>query len=117
MNPTLVENNFKFFIANTLKKCKMLKFEYVSKMYNCGLLLFLILFIFIFLYFRYKGRLTNTEIKEKEKKKEQYILSKIKNYQDEKRRSNERLITGLPHWSNEYDVIYKNNKYIDNIIL
>ena len=85
MNPALVENNFKYFLATTLKKCKVIKYEYVSKLYNGGLLLFLVLFIFMFLYFRYKGRLSNAEIKEKEKKKEQYILSRIKNYQDEKK--------------------------------
>jgi Ca2+/Na+ antiporter len=119
MNPSLVENNFKSFLTTTLKKCKVLKFEHVSKLYNWGLLLFLLLFIFLFLYFRYKGKLSNAEIKEREKKKEQYILSRIKNYQDDKRKNSQKLITGLPHWSNEYDDIYRNNttKYVDNIVL
>lgn len=118
MNPNLVETGFKYFLVNTLKKCKIAKFEYTSKLYNWGLLLFLTLFIFLFLYFRYKGKLSNSEIKSRQQKKEQYILSKIKNYQDEKRRSSQRLISGLPHWSNEYDDIYKNRtKYVDNIVL
>ena len=119
MNPNLVESGFKYFLSNTLKKCRIVKYEYISKLYNWGLLLFLTVFIFLFLFFRYKGKLSITEIKARQTKKEQYILSKIKNYQDEKRKSSQRLISGLPHWSNEYDEIYKNNKtkYTDNIIL
>ena len=84
MNPSLVENNFKYFLANTLKKCKVIKYEYVSKLYNWGLLTFLLLFIFMFLYFRYKGKLSNAEIKEREKKKSSIFclglkITKMKN--------------------------------------
>ena len=97
----------------------MIKYEYTSKLYNWGLLAFLVTFLLTILYFRYKGRVTEKELKERERKKEQYILSRIKNYQDEKRKSSQQLITGLPHWSNEYDEIYKNNrtKYVNNIVL
>ena len=118
MNPNLVENGFKYFLNTTLKKCKIVKFEYVSTLYNWGLLIFLVLALFIFLFFRYKGKINEEELKERERKREQYILSRIRNYQDEKRRNSQRLITGLPHWSNEYDDIYKNRtKYVDNIII
>ena len=36
----------------------------------------------------------------------QYILSKIKNYQEAKRKASQELITGLPMWENEYDNLY-----------
>ena len=72
--------------------------------------------IFVFLYISYKGKLSEEELKEREKKKEQYVLTRIKNYQDDKRRNSQKLISGLPHWSNEYDDIYKNN-YINNIVI
>ena len=107
MDPNLVEHGFKYFLNNTLKKCKIAKFEYMSNLYNWGLLAFLCLFISGFLFFKYKGKISDEELQERERKREQYILSRIKNYQDEKRRSSQRLITGLPHWSNEYDEIYK----------
>ena len=35
---------------------------------------------------------------QKEKTKQQYILTKIKNYQSDKKRMNMELITGLPQW-------------------
>ncbi len=41
--------------------------------------------------------------------KKRYILSKIKNYQDTKIRAQQELITGLPHWESEFDVITKKN--------
>ncbi len=39
----------------------------------------------------------------KERKKQHYILSKIQNYQDDKRRQSQLNITGWPSWENEYD--------------
>jgi len=44
-----------------------------------------------------------------EKQKEQYIMSKIKNYQQDKLYAQQKLITGLPHWETEYDIIHKKN--------
>jgi len=117
--PILVENGFKYFINESLKNCKKIRQEHINNVYNIGLFLSLIILVFLFLFVKYKGRLTKEEIKQRNKKKEQYILERIKNYQDDKRRNSQKLISGLPHWSNEYDEIYKNNKnkYVDNIIL
>jgi hypothetical protein len=56
----------------------------------------------ILLMYKYKGKLTPQEKEEKEKEKQQYVLSKIRNYQDAKLRAQQQLITGLPHWENEY---------------
>jgi hypothetical protein len=42
----------------------------------------------------------------KNKEKQQYILSKIKIYQDTKRTESQELITGLPAWESEYDIIH-----------
>ena len=58
--------------------------------------------------YQYKGKLTQQEITEKELEKKKYILSKIKNYQDAKVRAQQELITGLPHWENEFDIINDN---------
>ena len=48
---------------------------------------------------KYKGKLTPKEIEINEGVKRQYILSKIKNYQDTKLIESQSLITGLPKWS------------------
>ena len=45
-----------------------------------------------------KVRFNEKEIEQKETVKKQYILSKIKNYQETKLRAQQQLITGLPHW-------------------
>ena len=45
-------------------------------------------------------------MEQKEWEKKQYILTKIKNYQDAKRIAHQELITGLPGWNdNEYDLV------------
>ena len=57
--------------------------------------------------------LENLLILELQIKLEKYliILSKIKNFQDSKRRAHQELITGLPAWESEYDIIHKKNVY------
>jgi hypothetical protein len=50
-------------------------------------------------------------MEKKNKEKQQYILSKIKIYQDAKRVERQELITGLPAWENEYDIIHPKREY------
>jgi hypothetical protein len=71
-------------------------------MVNIGLLIFFIIILGIVLLMKYKGKLTPEEIKQKEIEKKKYILSKIKNYQDARKKEEQELITGLPHWDTEY---------------
>ena len=61
--------------------------------------------------YKYKGKLTPEELEEKDRQKKQYILSKIRNYQQAKLREQQDLITGLPNWENEYDNIYGKELY------
>ena len=58
--------------------------------------------------YKYKGRLTPMEKENKNKEKQQYILTRIKKFQDAKRIAHQELITGLPEWENEYEAIHKN---------
>jgi hypothetical protein len=59
------------------------------------------------LIYKYKGKLTPSEKEMKNRQKQEYILTKIKNFQDAKQKSQQELITGLPHWDSEYDIIHK----------
>ena len=59
--------------------------------------------------YKYKGKLTQTEKEKKDYEKQQYILARIKNFQDAKRIASQELITGLPTWENEYDTITRRN--------
>jgi hypothetical protein len=103
--PMLTEPGVKYFINETLKQCHKFKERYYNTLINIWLLFCFFIGLAILLIFKYKGKLTPEEIEEKEEKKKMYILSKIKNYQDAKVRAQQQLITGLPHWENEYDII------------
>jgi hypothetical protein len=100
--PLLTEPGVKYFLGETLKKCHSFKENHKHLLYNIGLFIGFILFFGLFLLYKYKGKLTPQEIKQKELEKKKYILSKIKNYQDARKREQQELITGLPHWETEY---------------
>lgn len=103
--PMLTEPGVKFFLRETLKQCHDFKEKYNNTLINIGLLIGFFIILGILLLYKYKGKLTQQEIEEKELQKKKYILSKIRNFQDAKLRSQQELITGLPHWENEFDII------------
>ena len=103
--PMLTEPGVKYFINETLKQCHKFKEHHQNMIFNIGLLVLFFILLGILLLYKYKGKLTPEEIKEKESLKKQYILSKIRNFQDAKIRAQQELITGLPHWENELDII------------
>ena len=101
--PMLTEPGVKYFINETLKQCHKFKEQYQNMIFNIGLLFLFFIVLGILLLYKYKGKLTPEEIEQKETIKKQYILSKIRNYQDAKIRAQQQLITGLPHWEKEFD--------------
>ena len=105
LKPMLTEPGVKYFINETLKQCHQFKEQYHNLNFNIGLLVVFFLILGILLLYKYKGKLTPEEIEQKELQKKQYILSKIRNYQDAKIRAQQKLITGLPQWDNEFDII------------
>lgn len=105
VKPMLTEPGVKYFINETLKQCHRIKEQYQNNLFNLGLLFLFFALLGILLLYKYKGKLTPEEIEENESLKKQYILSRIKNYQDTKIKSQQQLITGLPHWENEFDII------------
>jgi hypothetical protein len=100
--PILIEPGVRYFLNETLKQCHIFKENYKNLIVNIGLLIFFIIILGIILLIKYKGKLTPEEIKQKELEKKKYILSKIKNYQDARKKETQELITGLPHWNTEY---------------
>jgi len=103
--PLLVEPGVKYFLHETLKQCKVYKEKYNNYLYNAGLLICFIFILGAILLYKYKGKLSEEEVEQKEREKKQYILSKIKNFQDAKRSAHQELITSLPNWDNEYELI------------
>ncbi len=96
--PILTEPGIKYFLNETLKQCHQFKEKYNNYMFNIGILITFFVILGSILLYKYKGKLTPEEVEENELVKKRYILSKIKNYQDAKIRSQQELITGLPHW-------------------
>jgi hypothetical protein len=103
--PLLVEPGIKYFLHETLKKCKEYKETYNNYLYNAGLFIFFMLILGAILLYKYRGKLSTEEMQQKDREKRQYILSKIKNFQDAKRIAHQELITSLPNWDNEYELI------------
>ena len=105
--PTLTEPGVKYFLHQTLKQCHIVRDNFHNMVFNIGMLIAFLLILGLILLYKYKGRLTPIELEKKNKEKQQYILSKIKKFQQAKRIAHQELITGLPHWETEFDIIHK----------
>jgi hypothetical protein len=103
--PALTEPGVKYFLHQTLKQCHVVREKFHNTIFNIGLFLAFLIILGLILLYKYKGKLTPVEIAMKNKEKQQYILSKIQNFEQAKRRASQELITGLPTWENEYDII------------
>lgn len=106
--PMLTEPGVKYFLNETLKQCHQFKEKHNNMLFNIALLFAFFIILGILLLYKYKGKLTPEEIEQKELEKKKYILSKIRNYQDAKIKAQQELITGLPHWESEFDIINDN---------
>jgi uncharacterized transporter YbjL len=100
----LVEPGVQFFFKQTLKKCHEFKEKYYNIYYNIFVISSIIIVVGLFLTYKYKGKLTKEQQEANERKKQEYILSKIKNYQSTTKK-NSNIITNLPAFNNEYEVI------------
>jgi hypothetical protein len=94
--PILIEPGMKYFLSQTLEKCHQFRVKHENTLYNISLFLLFILFIMIFLLLKWKGFKTQEEIEQQENEKKNYILSKIRNYQENKQKHHQQIITGLP---------------------
>ena len=105
--PLLIEPGVKYFLNETLKQCRDIKNKYQNILLNVGLFLGFLILLGLILLFKYKGKLTSSEKAQRNYEQQQYILSKIKNFQEAKKRASQELITGLPDWENEFEVLHK----------
>jgi septal ring-binding cell division protein DamX len=91
--PKLTEPGVKYFLHQTLKQCHIARDNFHNMVYNVGLLIAFLIILGIILLYKYKGKLSPVEVAQKNKEKQQYILSKIKNFQQSKRIAQQELIT------------------------
>ena len=109
--PSLTEPGVKYFLHQTLKQCHVARDKFNNMVFNIGLFIGFLLILGLILLYKYKGKLSPVELQQKNKEKQQYILSKIKNFQHAKRAAQQELITGLPAWESEHDMIHSKSTY------
>ena len=100
--PLLTEPGVKYYLNHALKQTHIIREKFHNMVFNLGMFILFLLILGAILIYKYKGKLTPVEIAQKNKEKQQYILEKIKKFQIAKQRASQELITGLPHWENEY---------------
>lgn len=109
-SPRLIEPGAKYFIKHTLEQCKYFKDKYFNSLFNIGLVIGFLIILFLILYFRFKGNIKPEEKKLKQKKEKEYIMTKLIQLSDYKRKKSQNLITNLPDWSNNPESIILNRK-------
>ncbi|NBX71357.1 hypothetical protein EBQ91_00375 [bacterium] len=93
--PRLVESNVKAYLYNTLNRCHEYKTSIFSWVFNISVFLGLVFIIGIILYLKRKRELPEWEKEAKMLQEQNYVLSKIREYQmDQKRQTS--MITDLP---------------------
>jgi len=110
LKPQLIEPGTKYFLKHTLVQCKNFKDKYINILVNIGLLIIFFIIITLILYFRYKGNIKPEEKKLKLKKEKEYIMTKLIQLSDYKKKQSQNLITNLPEWNNNPESIILNRK-------
>jgi len=83
--PRLIEPNVKNYLYDTLHKCHQHKDVLYGWVFNVGLFIIIVIVIGIVLYFCRKRKLTPYEQHIKMRNEQDYILSKIRQYQTDRR--------------------------------
>lgn len=109
IKPKLVENNVKTFLNNALYNSFIYKKEWNKFSFNLFLFITTFSIVLYFLIYRYNNRPTGYEKVLKEKMHYQKILSDIKKFQLENLNNKVGMISGLPLWDNEYNILNQTN--------
>lgn len=96
--PRLIETNVKNYLFDNLQKCHEQKTILYSWILNISIFTIFCIVLFTVLYFCRKRKLLPYELEEKQLKEQQYVLSKIREYQMEKTKKPQTMsaITNLP---------------------
>lgn len=98
-HPRLIENSAKNYLYNTLNQCHTNRVTVYYYALNIGVFLLIVIVFGGFLYFCSRQKLSDHEKQQKIMKDQQYVLSKIRYYQEDKKQRQESQmssITDLP---------------------
>ena len=91
--PRLIEPNVKNYLYTTLQQCHDKKEMIYGWLFNTSIFIVVVVVVGSVLYFCRKSKLTPYELSEKQRKEQEYIVSKIRQYQTVKK---DGFITNLP---------------------
>lgn len=103
-SPRLIDSTFQNYMYNTLQKCHQYKVNIYTWVFNIIIFVLFVSITSVVLYFCYKKKLTPEEQKQKMIRDQEYILSKIRYYQNERIKSQSSNITDLPHIYNPNNI-------------
>jgi hypothetical protein len=92
--PRLIEPGVKNYLYSTLQQCHDRKELFYTWVFNAVLFIVIVLVVGSILYYCRKQKLTPYEQSEKERKDQEYVLSKIRQYQTVQKTS---PVTNLPY--------------------
>lgn len=102
-SPKLIDPSALYYLDGALKKSHNIRVKYHRIILNIGIVCVLCCFVGGFLYYRYKNRPTPQEANYKLIKDQEFVLSKIRYFQEQNQRINESRrtaagseISGLP---------------------
>jgi hypothetical protein len=100
-SPNLVENSVKHYLHYSLDKCHQTKMNLYSQILNIGVFLFFLILVSVTLYFCWKKKPSKIDLERKMLKDQEFILSKIRYFQQVKQHEKELLMkpemaTNLP---------------------
>jgi hypothetical protein len=105
--PTLTEPGVKYFLRETLKQCHDKRVTHYNIIWNCGFFLFFMVLIGLILAYRKRHKLTPEEKKEKQEKDHARVMVKIKALREERKKMNNEIITNLPKFENDFEIMHK----------
>lgn len=100
--PRLIENSAKNYLFQTLKQCHNNRVNIYYYVFNIGIFIIFVSIVAGVLYYCHKTKISDYEKRRKMLYDQQYILSKIRFYQEENNDRKEHLsnITNLPMHNN-----------------
>ncbi len=99
---SLVEPGMRSYLQATLAEARHADVARTSWYVNGIILAVLALLVCSVLWWRYRGSPSPMERFRKAERHRQYILDRVQHFQAAKQSAHQALITGLPHWDNEF---------------
>ena len=103
----LIEPGVKYFLNETLKNHNKTRVEKNNNFFNFCLFIGFCSVLGGFLYYKYLVRPTRKDLEEREKQKKHYILSKIKSLNEKAAKERQEMITNLPKFESDYELMHK----------